>query len=207
MSTKIWYEDPARWFTADNFFQVVPHDSMNLAGKLNAVTRLCIYVGVSLALLMRDSRYVFIGIVALFFTAAANEYDKAKRRDSEKFLEERDLDVVDAAVCSRTTVDNPFMNPTIADLVDRPDRPKACNTTHPAVRAAVDRNFYARLIRPTDDLWNNQSSQREFYTVPSTTIPNDRGGFASWVYGRGPTCKEGNGTQCYRNMWRNLKGH
>lgn len=204
MSTKIWYEDLTHWFTADNFHQVVPNPTMNLAAKLNAVTRLFIYLGVTLALLMRDSRYVFLGIVAMFFSVAAYEYERSQGAKAEEFLEAKGLDVVDAGLCARTTVDNPFMNPSIGDA---PDRPKACNATHPAVRAAVDRNFYARLFRPADDLWNNKSSQREFYTMPSTTVPNDRGRFTDWAYGRGASCKEGNGAQCYRNLYRNLRGH
>jgi hypothetical protein len=201
----IWYEDPARWFTAVTFSQVLPTEDMNLAGKLNAMTRLFIYVGVALAIVLRDSRYLFMGILALFFSAVAFEFERAKRKRTEKFLEVRDLDVVDNTVCARSTVDNPFMNMSIADIHDRPDRPKACNTAQPAVGAVIERNFNARLFRPVDDLWGNQSSQRQFYTMPATTLPNDRDRFSSWVYGRGPTCKEGNGGQCLRNMWRNLQ--
>ena len=51
-----------------------------------------------------------------------------------------------------------------------------------------------------ESLFNNKSSQRQFYTLPSTTIPNDQGGFANWLYNRGPSCKQGNGDQCWRNV-------
>ena len=41
-------------------------------------------------------------------------------------------------------------------------------------------------------------SSRQFYTNPSTTIPNDQEAFAKWLYyNPEKTCKEGNGLECY----------
>ena len=44
---------------------------------------------------------------------------------------------------------------------------------------------------PTDVFGKNQN-QRQFITQPSTTVPNDQGSFANWLYKiPGKTCKEG----------------
>ncbi len=43
--------------------------------------------------------------------------------------------------------------------------------------------------------------QRNFYSMPSTTVPNDQTGFANWCYKLPKTCKEGNGVQCYNNLY------
>ena len=51
-----------------------------------------------------------------------------------------------------------------------------------------------------DDIYSKYNSQRQFYTMPNTSIPNKQKEFALWLYNRGPTCKEGNGYQCFANM-------
>ena len=34
----------------------------------------------------------------------------------------------------------------------------------------------------------------------NVSIVNDQGAFADWCYSRPPTCKEGNGIQCFANL-------
>jgi len=92
------------------------------------------------------------------------------------------------------------MNPSIADITDNPERPRACNVTSNEVQQSIDSNFNQRVFQDVSDVFNKQASQREFYTVPNTAIPNDQGGFAQWLYGTGKTCKEGNGMQCFENL-------
>lgn len=198
----IWYEDIGAFLTLQNYFIILPMDGMTLEQKLNAIVRFFSYLGVMLMLLRADTRYLFLGIVAAIVSIAIYEHEKKDRAKAERFLEEKQLDIVDAKVCVRSTVDNPFMNPTLADITDNPDRPAACSTSHPKVQEAVEKNFEARLFKDVSDLYGRMSSQREFYTVPVTTIPNDAGGFAQWLYGAGATCKEGNGLQCQNNQYR-----
>ena len=92
------------------------------------------------------------------------------------------------------------MNPSLADLTFNPDKPGACDVTNDKIKENIDNKFNRRIFKDVNDLFNNQSSQRQFYTVASTTIPNDQGGFADWLYNRGPSCKDGNGDQCWRNV-------
>ena len=40
---------------------------------------------------------------------------------------------------------------------------------------------------------------RQFYTMPSTTIPNNQGDFGKFCYGDMPSCKEGDELQCTKN--------
>jgi|APGre2960657423_1045063.scaffolds.fasta_scaffold11227_1 hypothetical protein len=193
---EIWYNKIGDLFNASNFFEVLPSESMTFEAKLNAIVRFFIYLGVILALLRADYRYLFMGIVAALISIVLYEYEKSKRRHAEKFLEVKNLDVIDNTVCARSTLDNPFMNPSLVDISENPNRPNACSTDNPRVQQQISNNFNARLFRDVSDVYDRMSSQREFYTVPSTTIPNDQGGFAEWCYSTGPTCKEGNGFQC-----------
>jgi hypothetical protein len=47
------------------------------------------------------------------------------------------------------------------------------------------------------DTFNRTQSQRQWVTMPSTTIPNDKESYQNWLYRvEGRTCKEGNMSAC-----------
>ena len=56
-----------------------------------------------------------------------------------------------------------------------------------------------------DDIYDKSTLDRQFYTVPSTTIPNNREKLGDWLYNRGPSCKEGNISKCYNNLYNDIK--
>jgi hypothetical protein len=46
-------------------------------------------------------------------------------------------------------------------------------------------------------VYGKKQGQRQFITQPSTSIPNDQGSFANWLYKiPGKTCKEGGRQAC-----------
>ena len=51
-----------------------------------------------------------------------------------------------------------------------------------------------------------RTHKENFYTTPNTTIPNNQGDFANWLYKTPKTCKEGNGNQCVANNMEKLNG-
>jgi hypothetical protein len=195
MSERIWYEDLPNFLTNQNYYKIIPSQSMTIEEKLNAIVRFFTFLGIVLAVLKSDYKYLFFGIVASLFAIVLYEHQRVKRKESEKFLLENQIDIVDNRVCARSTVDNPFMNPNLTDI-HRDDKPAACPIDNEKVQQDIEKNFEARLFRDVSDLYGNMSSQRQFYTVPQ----HDQGSFASWLYARGPTCKEGSGLQCSRNM-------
>lgn len=202
MSEKIWYENLVGFMQLNNYYVILPMQNMTLEEKLNSLVRFFLYLGIFLALVKHDGRYLFFGIVAGLVSIAVYEMERKQKATVEKFLEKNQIDVVNQTVCARSTVDNPFMNPSVFDLGHNADRPPACDIDHPKVQDAIDKNFNARLFKDVGDLYGKMSSQREFYTVPSTTIPNDQTSFAEWLYGKGLTCKEGNGFACNQNLYR-----
>ena len=80
----------------------------------------------------------------------------------------------------------------MADYTDDADRSAAC--FHERVSDEVDDLFYAKRGRSEYDPYNRRSDQRQFFSNPVTTIPNDSVGFATWLYGKGGTCKEDHAT-------------
>ena len=197
MSEQIWYLDLTHFLTSKNFYQMLPTQEMSLEQKLNALLRFFLYLSIVLSLVMVNAKYLFIGIIAAIVSYIVYQFEQRDRSTAEKFLEDKTLDIVDNKLCTRTTVDNPFMNSSIVDIKYNPERPEACNIE--SVKDRVDSNFKQRVFKDVNDIWERSFSGRQFYTTPSTTIPNNQEGFAKWLYGEPATCKEGNGLECKNN--------
>ena len=60
------------------------------------------------------------------------------------------------------------------------------------IKESLDHNLY----RDEGDIFDNCHSQRSFYTMPVTTIPNKQTEFAEWLYKMPKTCKDGNAKRC-----------
>lgn len=200
MVEHIWYEHLSAFITNDNYFKIIPVQSMTMEEKLNAIVRFFIYLGIILAILRSDFRYLFFGIIACLMSIILFEFEKKQRKNAEKFLAEKELDIVDNKVCTRSTIDNPFMNPSLLDI-HRDDKPPACSIENEKVQGAIEKNFEARLFRDVSDLYGKMASQRQFYTVPV----HDQNAFAQWCFKRAPSCKEGNGEQCSQNLMEDVQ--
>ena len=199
MPEKIWFDDLPAFITYDNYFVILPLQQMTLEEKINAILRFFIYLGIFLALIKDDYRYIFLGIITAFVSIFLYKYELREKAENEKFLEMNQIDIVDNKVCSRSTVDNPFMNTSIADRVLNPEHPKACNIDNPELKKIVQNNFDKRMFKDVNDIYDKNASQRQFYSMPVTTIPNDQKIFSEWCYKNGPTCKEKLGTACFAN--------
>ena len=88
--------------------------------------------------------------------------------------------------CTLPTKDNPLMN---INVGDDPNRPPPCEHTD-NIKENINDKFNYNLYRDVDDLFERHNSQRQFYTMPSRTLPNNQTEFAEWLYKSPPTCKE-----------------
>jgi hypothetical protein len=92
---------------------------------------------------------------------------------------------------------NLFMNVLIDEYKYNPDRPAAAPVTDPLVKQTLDDYFRVQWFSDPTDVFGKNQSQRQFVTQPSTTVPNDQGSFADWLYKiPGKTCKEGGREAC-----------
>lgn len=196
MSEKIWYQDLPNFFTLQNYYIILPLQSLTFEEKLNAMARFFIYFGVIMALIRSNAVHLFWGITALVLTVIIYQFHIKAATRIEKYLKGEKIDVVDNAVCKRTTVDNPFMNPSVDEYGTKPNYETACPITNEKIYNKMSDNFHERLFQDCSDIYDKTSSQRQFYTVPNTSIPNNQDGFAKWLYSTPPTCKEGNGFAC-----------
>lgn len=92
---------------------------------------------------------------------------------------------------------NPFMNVLVDELKYNPTRPAAASVLDPTVRLTLDEFFKTEFYADPTDVFGKTQGQRQWVTMPSTSIPNDVDSYQNWLYRiPGKTCKEGGGGAC-----------
>ena len=92
---------------------------------------------------------------------------------------------------------NPFMNVLIDEIKYNPKRGQAAPVDSPIVKQTLDEFFRVQWFSDPTDVFGKSQSQRQFVTMPATTIPNDRESYQNWLYKiPGLTCKEGGREAC-----------
>jgi len=87
------------------------------------------------------------------------------------------------------TVDNPFINPILNDF-NTENAPYPVNIDDEQIREKVNLTYNKDLFKDVSDLYDSKNVQRQFFTVPGGSVPNDQQKFAEWCYGVPKTCKE-----------------
>ena len=100
-------------------------------------------------------------------------------------------------VATVPTAVNPFMNVLIDEIKYKPLRGAALSVEDPLVQLTIDEYYKTQSINDPTDVFSRTQSQRQFITMPSTTIPSDRESYQNWLYKiPGKTCKEGGREAC-----------
>ena len=163
--------------------------------------RLVLYISIILYSLKNDLKVFIILIVAAIVIYIMYTMDENK----EKYITDKDMyerygiendDENEIETCTKPTRENPFMNVTMNEYAENPKRDKACKLNN-KVNEYIDQYFNEDLYRSVDDIYNKNASERQYYTMPVTEIPNNQDKFAQWLYGNDEkTCKEGNLLKC-----------
>lgn len=212
-----WIQNPMILIDPDRLTYFYPKTSMTLGEKINSIIRLGFYIGVVLSIVYKNYLFFYIPIVVMVGSIIVYYSHPPKVRESyhhnlpppqpnrsyDELVKEVQESQKEPEKCIAPTEDNPFMNFLLAD--DR-KRPEACHQSDPDIKEKIENNFQKNLFMDVTDIYNKRHSQREFYTMPSTTVPNDQDTFAKWLYGLPPTCKEGNGAMCVAGNAERLNG-
>jgi len=183
---------------------LIPDATMTLDDKLNAIIRFIIFIGIIATLIFNDTRYVLFVIIIMILTIFMYNYQSEKNKKIEKYLDTNDLDIVNNKKCIKPTQSNPFMNPNILSIKEGNENYQACSINTDRIKKSMNSYFNEKVFRDTNDIYDKASSERQFYTVASTTIPNHREHLGEWLYDRGPSCKENN-LKCYNNIYNDIK--
>lgn len=205
---RIWYKDPRGFMRDDRIASFVPSPAFTPVEQLNAVMRFAIYYALFAFVFKRSYTVFYVPLVTAAVTFMLHAADTSGARSARERMNALDVerDPVSRKLCTRPTRDNPFMNVLVSDYSRFPERPSACDISRADVSDRAERNFSHNLYRDSDDVFDRRTSSRPFYTTASTTIPNDQDGFARWLYGTGPTCKEGMGDACAARLHRHRPG-
>lgn len=194
----IWYKNPKEFLlNPSTIVDILPNKSQSLVQQLNSVVRFTLYFSVIVYVLKRDTKVfffpIFVSIITFFIYENRESLDIARKEHFAK------LNVTDDGKCIKPTKNNPFMNVSYVDYKDFPERPPACNINNKEVKQEVKTLLEESCYRDYDDVYARKANDRQFYTNPITTIPNDQDGFAKWLYNVPATCKE-TSIQCWQNI-------
>jgi hypothetical protein len=182
-----WTEDYKVLFYKEKITEFFPTIQMTLIEKLNAIFRMSIYLSILLYLLTGNYLYLYIMISVGLFTCFIYYTQKDNVELYFNSNEKQEQLVVTEDVTPN--VENPFMNINlITDNKEKEPAPPSWNNEK--IQEDIEDKFGYNLYRDVGDLYGKSNSQRQYYTMPSTTIPNNQTSFAKWCYSTGPTCKE-----------------
>ena len=207
-----WLNNPQILIDPKRFVEFFPNTNMTRVEQLNAIVRFCFYLSILLILLRQDINYIYLFLISLVLTFLIYQYDPSLKGDEKIELYdvyENRRKQPEGRNYVKPTYNNPFMNPLVTEILDNPNRDaysKKSFINNLELNNDIEDKFAYNLYQDVDDVFGKTNSQRQFYTVPATTIPNDQGGFARWLYGRPDACKEENGYQCMLNNYRFLDG-
>jgi hypothetical protein len=164
-----WFSDPTVLFRQDTWYTFVPTPGMSVDESLNAVVRFTVYLSILLFACSMDVKYfVYVPVVMALTVGLHTLYPKTKTI-MEPFRMGTAVSSYLGEETSKPTQENPFMNPTLVDIHENPNRPPAADPTDAAVRDEVNRQFSqtSNMYLDTTDVFQQVQSQRNFYTVPA----------------------------------------
>ena len=210
MSEPIWYQDLASFVKVENLPKFIPQSSDSLETKLNTTLRFIIYFAL-LMLLFDGSATWAVSIVVLWMLISTliYEQERSRNKSTSEQIDNLDVDVdpVTKRVCKKPSRSNPFMNVLMGEYKAFPNRPPACDISNPSTSELANKFYEHNLYTDADDIFktNTRMNQRQFYTNPATSIPNDQGSFASWLYAPAPpgrsVCRDGDGDACAARLF------
>ena len=176
-------------FKQDELLDFWPTSKQSANERVLATTRFVIYSTCIIYFIQRDTRIFALGLLVLavlYYLKKNNMIVDGKT----SIASGRQANILRPEV-SLPTRDNPMGNVLMNEYVDEPDRPSAA--WYPSVRTEVQQQWSE--IHPFERI---RDAERNFYTMPVTTIPGDQTGFAEASFGKkfSPMCKDQGGTAC-----------
>ena len=159
----------------DNFL-IIPTKNMSYTKIMNLLTKFSIVMLLVYLIVFPKSNFFVLPLIAIVIIVIV--YDKNKKTIIEGMTKPKSRE---------PTSNNPLMN---VSPVDERNVPQAREYTD-AINGQI--NDYINDNKPV----NEKYLDRFYYTMPSSTIPNDQDAFLNFVYPRQPTCKE-NSMNCLK---------
>lgn len=199
MSDAVWYQD-IRVLFGPRWYEFWPTVDQTFSERINSMTRAVLYATILMYVVRRNPIHVLIGLAIVGILAFIHHgrggdvetfYDSGSGLDDVIFSDftapEKPGVPQPNKGCIRPTTNNPFGNVLLTDITDNPGRSAAC--PYNDIEKEVKEKFNERLYRNVNDVYEKANSQRQFYTMPVTSIPNDVETYREFVFGIKKNCK------------------
>lgn len=219
MSTPFWPNDPTILFRKEYLLDVYPTENMTYEEKVNAITRLVIYITLLGYIGTMNIRILFTGIITLLgiYLYIKLQKQKVTRKilkegfqvpvdpNSEDFSKEsKEVRAHIKDEFQEGTNRNPFSNVLLTDIMDDPNRKSAPPSFNPLVEQKITANVKngVQMLNPTmknstkqlfgdlADQFDLDQSNRVFYSTANTRVANDQTAFGNYLYGDMPSAKD-----------------
>tara|TARA_B100001250_G_C19784688_1_gene783570 strand:- start:1442 stop:2092 length:651 start_codon:yes stop_codon:yes gene_type:complete len=194
MQEVFWFNDISILYK--NCYIYFPHRDFSLIKNLNAVVRFFILYSVLCFVVYQDTD-VFMPLLLVMFISIILYYIRDRiqepyenlltpnKNDKPIKIKRNETKPIET-VLRTSTQNNPMMNINVMDYNNNKNIKIDENITN----EDMNKNLNNDIFNGIGDMSNNNMLERNFYTTPIHSIPNDQGAFAKWLYDTGPTCKE-----------------
>jgi hypothetical protein len=185
VSDEFWLDSPEILVRSDRFLEFFITEDMTFVEKLNAITRLGIYVSVILALYHNNPKFLALSLVTITLVLfIRNFFDESSFSPNvPKNYTENFEDIREKIL---PTIDNPFMNAVITKPDDTiPSESYSKTPEAEKVREDIEANFSKNLFQDVGDVFETNNSRRQYYTVPRNS-----GDLKEFLYGGMKSGKE-----------------
>jgi len=185
-SEAFWLNDPNAFvFNSERYGIFIPEKSMTLEEQLNAAFRFSLIFSIMVIIIKHDIQAILfatgVGIMTIFIY---KRHEKQQKDKKELFKELNVKKDPYQGARLLPTKENPFMNVKLTDYKYFPNRPPASDVTKEETKKLMKKYYNDTVFKDVDDIFDRNVSERQFYTMPSTTIPNDQKQFAELLYGQ-----------------------
>lgn len=217
----LWIYNPSILFDPDFLYSVWPQENMSREEKINAISRLIIFITLFGLVIFRDLKLLLTSILTLavllltYFFLNRKSNNELLSKLKEGFSDEG-FYIQNKANFTNPEEKNPIMNVLLPEIQDNPNRLKAAPAYNKAVEKEINestkdfvkKNFNGgveideKLFSDLGDKMQFEQSMRQFYATPNTQVPNNQKEFAQFCYGNMASCKDGDTEMCLKATYR-----
>lgn len=217
MTDVFWLNNPTILFNNEKALEIWPKPNMSSSQKLNALTRLIIYLTILGYLITKNPNLFWTSFITLAVISLLHYVPK--KSENKKIEEFTNPELYKSLKNNFTnpTPENPLMNVSLPEINENPNRPPAAPSYNREVEkqinasteVMIDKNFNndpeikRKLFADLGDRFQFENDgMHNYYTTPNTQIPNDQKGFAEYCYGSMISAKDGDEFALARNLPR-----
>jgi hypothetical protein len=201
MSSSFWLDDTNVLLNKEHIGELFPTSQMSYEQKMNAISRMVIFLTVLGFATTRSFYILSVGIFTLIAIIVLYKWKEKK----EGFLNSENAQIkLDSSTLpsfletefKNGDLKNPFSNVLLPQIMDEPERKSAPPAFNPDVDETIMenvkktiqhlnpgiKNTNKQLFSSLTDNFDLEQSIRPFYSTPNTKIANDMNAFAEWCY-------------------------